>query len=163
MVPCVGGRASLHMCHLPTRQSLRFPDRWSILPVPLIATASSVAVMLPRIVPTGRAAGYARQRVIKRVPKIVKAKRPAAKTNKAAEDQSAAAAPKEWKFTGWVSTKRDIKAAVDECVQNIRPKFGDVRVPSSDHSYLNQKIINNNINNKQQCATRTNAFSLRPA
>ena len=143
MVPCVGGRASLHMCHLPTRQSLRFPDRWSILPVPLIATASSVAVMLPRIVPTGRAAGYARQRVIKRVPKIVKAKRPAAKTNNAA-DQSAAAAPKEWKFTGWVSTKRDIKAAVDECVQNIRPKFGDVRVPLP----IIQKINYNNNNNK---------------
>jgi hypothetical protein len=127
------------MCHLPTRQSLRFTDRWSILPVPLIATASSVAVMLPRILPTGRAAGYARQRVIKRVPKIVKAKRPAAK----AEDQSAAAAPKEWKFTGWVSTKRDIKAAVDECVHNIRPKFGGVKVPSS----IIQKIINNNNNN----------------
>jgi hypothetical protein len=115
------------MSHLPTRQSLRCPDRWSILPVPLIATASSVAVMLPRIMPTGRAAGYARQRATKQVPKIVKAKGPAAKTNKD-EDQSAAAALKEWKFTGWVSTKRDIKAAVDECVQNIRPKFGDVKV-----------------------------------
>jgi hypothetical protein len=142
-VLCAGRASSLHLRHLPTRQSLAL--RLPLLPALVVASSSSsVAVALPRISPAGQAAGYARQRVVRRIPKIVsrKAKRKAAAAAlsqlQSSQSDNAASPPgtsavednKEWKFTGWVSTKRDIKAAVDECVQNIRPKFGDAKVPS---------------------------------
>lgn len=35
---------------------------------------------------------------------------------------------KEWKFSSWISTKRDIRAAVEECASKIKPKFGAAKV-----------------------------------
>ncbi len=34
---------------------------------------------------------------------------------------------KKWKWSGWVSTKRDVRSAVEECVRKIRPHFEGTR------------------------------------